>query len=167
MNEDGIRVEEVRPNVWPLAIYNAHHAAEAHVDSVRKLVYKGKSMQGVYVPDDGKPLPVGVLKMTNLSNNAVQKKQTVERRHQQWAENQAEDTRQSLIKKALSTAGPSVKATESFTKRDAPMEAIPDSTDSDTEEKPKNKKCKREDDDSGDDSTANGLEIRISRRQPR
>ena len=62
-----------------MAIYNAHHAAEAHVDSVKKFVYKGKSMKGVYVADDGKPLPVGVLKMANLFNNTAQKKQTVER----------------------------------------------------------------------------------------
>ena len=108
-----------------------------------KLLWKGNTIQGVYVPDDGKPLPVGVLRASNYSSASVQKKQQVDTGYQQWRDNQASDTHRSLVAKALSTAGPTVKATEEVMKRDGQMEAVPASTDSEPETKPNNKGQKR------------------------
>lgn len=65
IQDDGCSVEEVVPNFWPLQIYNDNFPEEAHIDSVKTRKYKGKEVKGVYVPDDGRPLPVGVLKFRN------------------------------------------------------------------------------------------------------
>ena len=124
------------------------------------------------MPDDGKPLPVGVLKVSNYSSTSVQKKQQLETGHQQWGDNLAEDTHRSLLAKALSTAGPTVKATEEVMKRDVQMEAVPASTESEPEIKPKNKGQKRKskdaelDDNDEDEDSMDFTDLLFGARSP-
>ena len=58
-NEEGQDIEEVGPNFWPLPLYNIHFEGEAHVDMVRELKFKGNVIKGIYLEDDGRPLPAG------------------------------------------------------------------------------------------------------------
>ena len=147
-----MRVEEVRPNFWPLAIYNSSFPEEAHIDSVKDFMWKGKKLQGVYVPDDGKPLPPGVLKLSNFSNNSVLKSQTVERGDQQFGKDQAESTRLALLQRAQTTAKATVAPCESSFKRDTTMDiVIPDDSSEEERAARQRKKRKAQEDEDEDD----------------
>ena len=66
LEEEGAGAEEVRPNFWPIDIHNERFD-EAHPDAIREFTFKGRKLQGVYLPPDvGLPLPVGVLKLNNF-----------------------------------------------------------------------------------------------------
>lgn len=117
INEEGQDIEEVVPNFWPLPLYNIHFEGEAHVDMVRELKFKGKVIKGIYVEDDGRPLPAGVLKVKNFDKSSVNTSQVVEDSSSQFAEGQAERTKRALSARFNSEA--SASATAEITKRAA------------------------------------------------
>ena len=156
--EDGCTVEEVIPNFWPVSIYNAHFPEEAHIDMVKKRQWKGKTVEGVYVPDDGRPLPTGVLKLKNFEHTSVEKKTTVEKGDQQWDSDRAEATRRSMAQKAMHQVKATAKHVLTVAKRDGAMEAVEVSdTESST---PKAKRGKKRGRDEGeDDEDEDGMDF--------
>lgn len=117
-NEEGQEVEEVVPHFWPLEVYNANHEQEAHPDMVDDFRYKNKWIKGVWLEDDGRPLPRGVLKVKNFDRSSVKTNQQVESSDAQFAEDQASVSKDSLRKKFNVDKSPT--ATTPIAKRPAP-----------------------------------------------
>ena len=89
---EGMRAEMVLPNFWPLHVYRDHHQQEPREDDIEQFSFKGKIYDGIYLPDDGKPLPPGVIKPTNFDERAIRFGSKMERSEHQLGKNQLKDT---------------------------------------------------------------------------
>ena len=93
LEEEGACAEEIRPNFWPIEVHSDRFP-EAHPDAIRQFTFKGRAMDGVYLPPDvGLPLPVGVIKLNNFDKKLLQKKTMLEKSDKELREGQGETTR--------------------------------------------------------------------------
>ena len=127
---EGVSVEEIVPDFWPVDIYNECHDEEAHPDQIRPLEYKGNTIKGCYVPPDGRPLPPGCFKVSNFDRTSVDTKQIMETAGQQLEDNQAAATTAALRKRFNNSADASAVTSEPKVKCKALKAVAPEDGDS-------------------------------------
>ena len=124
---EGVQIEEIVPDFWPVEIYNRLHDEKAHIDQIRELEFKGQKIRGLYVPPDGRPLPPGCFKLSNFDKTSVDTKQVLETSDGQLDEKQAALTTEALRKRFHNSAGPSAECHSPTAKRKALKAVIEES----------------------------------------
>ena len=90
---EGFRGERACGICWPLDIHNTYHQdEELHVDAIITYNYKGEDLKGVVKEDDGKPLPIGCVRLIDYSGSEMSNMSCVERADEVFSEGQAENT---------------------------------------------------------------------------
>ena len=127
---EGVSLEEIVPDFWPVDIYNECHDEDAHPDQIRSLEYKSRTITNCYVPPDGRPLPPGCFKVSNFDRTSVDTKQIMETAGQQLEDNQAAATTAALRKRFDNSAEASAVTSEPKVKRKALKAVAPEDGDS-------------------------------------